>query len=201
MIGQIAAGLAGLIGLVNAGKANRDANRLQTSALSVTDRQLELAEQAAERSESWRQKMVKWYEEQDAQGAYSADAQIEQGMQDIADYERRGMSAVRADRYTRGMREGDSVVEENADRVAIDVRKELGKLRALLSAQARAEELQTLGALSPDPGLAGIYQNNAAMAGNARINLSNALRSQAGNPAAFLAGLMPLLQGKTGGGA
>ncbi|HRD32532.1 MAG TPA: hypothetical protein PLS15_12690 [Fimbriimonadaceae bacterium] len=201
MWGSIAAGLAGLVGLVNSQKANRDANRLQTSALSVTDRQLEMAEQAAQRSEAWRQKMAKWYEDQAAEGAYSADAQIEAGMQDIADFERRGLSAVRSDRYARGMREGDSVVDENTDRVAIDARRELGKLRAMLKAQARAEELQTLGALSPDPALAGIYQNNAAMAGNARINLSNAVRAQAGNPASFLAGLMPLLQGKTGGGA
>ncbi|HCM74201.1 MAG TPA: hypothetical protein DIS87_08695, partial [Armatimonadetes bacterium] len=85
MWGSIAAGLAGLVGLVNSQKANRDANRLQTSALSVTDRQLEMAEQAAQRSEAWRQKMAKWYEDQAAEGAYSADAQIEAGMQDIAD--------------------------------------------------------------------------------------------------------------------
>lgn len=199
MLGTVISGIAGLAGLLQSQRANRDANRLQSQALSVSDRQMELAEQYATNSEAYRKVMLDWVDDLDAQGAYSADAQIERGRQDIADYERRGMSAVNSSRRAGGYREGDSVVNEQEDRVAIEARRALAALRPALEQQARQEEMQARMALSPDLNLASLAQNAAGMQMQGRMMMSNAVRAQAGNPFAAVAALMPLLQPNNNG--
>lgn len=199
MFGTIISGIASIAGLMQSNNAQRSANRLQTAALNAQDRELELAAQQAERAEKYRQSLVDWVNEQDAAGAFSPDAAIERGRQDIADYERRGLSAVNSQRRAGGYREGDSVVGENEDRVAIEARRALAALRPALEQAARQEELQARMALSPDLNLATLHQNAANMRLNGGMMAANATRAQAGNPITAIAGLMPLLQGNPAG--